>query len=145
MIPKRHLHMKIDLKALRQLTAQAIVNGEKEREDEFSRIVAKKARKDLQAELLANQIISQILIKCEKEAIKERSQAVIMELKLHRDYTFDTSKGNIPGPTKVEPENLIGAGKIVYQYCVDNGLNPKINYWWDGIGLKSGYNILVYW
>lgn len=128
----------IDPKHLRQLTDQAIAKGQKARQDKLARIAAEEARKQRQAELLAEQVIDQIPHKCEKEAEQERSHAVVMGMKWDRDYPFNSGK-------QPKPQDLIGAGKIVYEYCAKAGLNPTIEYWHDGMGMESGHNIVVHW
>lgn len=128
----------IDPKQLRKLTDEAIARGEQAHRQELARIAAENARKQRQAELLAESVIEQIPEKCEKEARHERSHAVVMGMKWDRDYPFNSGKNP-------QPNDLMGAGAIVWKYCTDAGLAPTIEFWHDGVGVQSGHNIVVHW
>lgn len=42
-------------------------------------------------------------------------------------------------------ENMSGNLKRVYDYLIENNLNPKIDYWTDGGGLDEGFELVVVW
>lgn len=123
---------------LRKLTEEAVERGKREHQAELQRIAEQEARQRRADELKAEGIIMQIPSKCEKEARNQRSHAVVMGLRYGKDH--DQIGGNV-----LEVAKLKGAGKIVYDYCKDAGLNPTLEYWWSGDGMDSGYNIVVRW
>lgn len=42
-------------------------------------------------------------------------------------------------------ENMSGNLKRVYDYLIENNLNPKIDYWTDGGGQDEGFELVVVW
>lgn len=131
--------MKINAKELRQKTDQAIIQGEKQRLQKLAAIEAKEKQKQLEDSIKADSIIEQIPSRCAKEAESGRDYAIVMSLKWMDDYKQPESNGNL------KPEELFGAGKLVWNACVEAELNPTIEYWWSGDGMESGYNIVVHW
>lgn len=137
-VEKVHARKPLSPADLRKLTEEAVERGRLEHEDELQRIAEQEARQRRADELKAEGIIMQIPSKCEKEARNQRSHAVVMGLRYGKDH--DQIGGNV-----LEVAKLKGAGKIVYDYCKDAGLNPTLEYWWSGDGMDSGYNIVVRW
>lgn len=42
-------------------------------------------------------------------------------------------------------ECMCGSLKKVYDFCLENGLNPQIDYWTDGGGQDEGFEIIIKW
>jgi hypothetical protein len=66
-------------------------------------------------------------------------QIIVMSLKGDRDYDRKI------WPQTPNKQTIRGPGKIVFDFCEKEGLMPTIEYWHDGMGLESGYNIIVRW
>lgn len=129
----------VDLAQLRQLTEQAIQRGKEKEAARLAGVNAENERKLKRDQLLAATILAEFPDKCEKEAGRGRSHAIIMSLKYNRDYTHDTNFNTL------QPDRLTGPGAIVWKYLKSAKLNPTIEYWHDGMGMASGFNILVHW
>lgn len=131
----------MDLQRLRTLTADAIRNGQEERERQLAAERETAARERRALELKAQGIIAQIPARAEAEARAGRSYAIIMSLS-YDDHTRprDTKEGwNV-----CKVEWLKGAARVVYDHCVHAGLRPTIEFWHDG-GDFSGFNLLIHW
>jgi hypothetical protein len=122
---------------LRELTLQAIANGEAERQRKIDAKAAEEKRKQREAEVKAQGIIEKIPQKCEAQARDEHFFAIVMNMTYGKDYTRDYNG--------VKPEDLLGAAPIVWKYCVEAGLRPTLERWDDGMGINGGYNITVHW
>lgn len=125
--------MNIDLSKLREMTNAAIQRGNEEKERKLALIEEKRVRQARADQLLAEQILTEIPSKCEQEAARERSHAIVMSLRYGRDY-IGNSETDLKGP-----------GAIVWNHLVEQGLNPTLEYWHDGVGVESGYNIVIKW
>jgi hypothetical protein len=94
----------------------------------------------------ADYLISQIDQRRQLEAQVGRGHAIVMSLVL----------GEIkpPGGIQVyglaQPEWLVGAARQVWDYCVNGpdgkgpDLKPTLEYWDDGVGKHSGFNIVAH-
>lgn len=139
----------VDLAQLRQLTEQAIQRGKWKEEKRLADIKAEDERKARSDQLFAATVLAEFPDKCEKEAGRGRSHAIIMGLKYNRDYVYD---GNFSGfyaransGNSLSYDRLTGPGAIVWNYLQAAGLKPTIEYWHDGIGMDSGFNIVARW
>jgi len=130
----------VDLAQLRQLTEQAIQRGKWKEEKRLADIKAEEERKAKRDQLFAATVLAEFPDKCEKEAGRGRSHAIIMGLKYDRDYTYQGSNFNT-----LSHDRLTGPGAIVWNYLQAAGLKPTIEYWHDGMGMDSGFNIVVHW
>ena len=79
----------VDLAQLRQLTEQAIQRGKWKEEKRLADIKAEDERKAKRDQLFAATVLAEFPDKCEKEAGRGRSHAIIMGLKYNRDYVYD--------------------------------------------------------
>lgn len=138
--PERVEHPpQVDLVQLRQLTEEAIQRGKLKEEKRLADIKAEDERKAKRDQLFAATVLAEFPDKCEKEAGRGRSHAIIMGLKYNRDYVYD---GNYNSLTY---DRLTGPGAIVWNYLQEAGLKPTIEYWHDGMGMDSGFNIVARW
>lgn len=128
----------VDIAKLRQLTDAAIQRGKDEAARKLAHITAENERKARQDKLFAANVLAQVPDKCEKEAERERSHAVVMGLKWGRDH--DGYNGNTMTYTQLK-----GPGAIVWNNLQEQGLNPTLEYWHDGVGIEGGFNIVVHW
>ncbi len=92
-------------------------------------------------ETKAQGIIQQIPHRAKTEAGQGRSHATIMSVH-NKDYQRPPLDNQ---HDRCKPEWLIGSCKIVYDYCKKAGLEPTIEYWHDGVGINSGFNIVIHW
>lgn len=128
----------IDLNDLRQRTkaakdhAQHLLAEAKAREA----IDWKALSKEEQHQLLAKQCIDSIQMFCEHAADSGFSTTPVMGLQAERDYVY---ADNVIEFVEGSP------GKIVHDYCVNNGLRPCLKSWNDAWGNRGGYNIMVCW
>ena len=128
----------IDVQKLKQLTQTAVQKEQDRQATLLAKEQAAAERERKTHQLMAETVIAQIEDKCEREANNQRSHAIIMGLKYNRDY--DSGWPSIP-----TANDLKGPGKIVYDFCEKEGLMPMIEDWHDGVGINSGYNIVVQW
>lgn len=136
--------LELDVSQLRKLTEQAIQRGKEKEAKHLAGILAEQERTVKLHHLLASKILAQLPNKCEKEATQGRSHVIAMGLKHGRDFTYSRE----PEVFKLDsmPSNrLKGPGEIVWNQLQISGLNPTIEYWHDGMGVHSGYNIVVHW
>lgn len=134
--------MKIDLKELHRMTEEAIREGEKELQEKLAR---ERAEEELQEQvdlLKAKSILQQIPQRTHTEAKAGRRYATLMSIG-HGDYT--RPRDSTTGWNVCKPEWLKGPSKIVYDECVKLELRPTIEHWHDGVGERSGFNILLHW
>ena len=123
---------------LRQTTKEAIERGERKRQQELERIRQKEERERREWQLKAERVIGQIPERCEKEAEEGRSHAVVYSIPFEEYYQYEHRGA-------VTPQCLTGAAPIIWQHCVDAKLNPCLESWHDGVGIKGGWNIVVKW
>jgi len=139
----------VDRAQLRQHTEQAIQRGKCKEETRLADIKAEDERKAKRDQLFAATVLAEFPDKCEKEAGRGRSHAIIMGLKYNRDYVYDArmfgeflNDGNF---NSLSYDRLTGPGAIVWNYLQAAGLKPTIESWHDGMGMDSGFNIVVKW
>ena len=133
------LHINID--ALRDRTKAAIRAGEITAEIIARRQQEAENRKRAIEELKAEEIFSQVGPRCEQEAAAGRRHAIIMSINAYEDYEQPYgSAANV-----CEPGWLQGVARRVYEGLQEANLNPNIEFWHDGVGIKSGFNIIVHW
>ena len=91
--------------------------------------------------LAAKNILAQIPGRALIEAQSGRNFAIVMNVGYRDIVLSERYPNNI-----MKPEWIIGeTGKLVYSGCVDLKLNPTLEYWYDGCGMESGYNIVIHW
>lgn len=130
------------LRDLRKKTGDAVQRGEQKRKAAEEAAELQKKRIQERDQRIAENIIADIPLKCEEAAEKCQSQAVIMEMQYDRDYTYPTQFGGTPVDLPIEC--LRGPALIVWNR-VKGALSIKIESWHDGMGEKSGYNLVVNW
>lgn len=130
----------VDLAALRKATTDAIQRGKEREKQRLADVKAKDERQKQKDQLLCSHILAQFPAKCEKEAEQGRSHAIIMGLKYGRDYDSPAPNWN-----DLPYNKLKGPGALVWNYLAVAGLQPTIEYWHDGMGMDSGFNIVVHW
>lgn len=132
----------MDAAEWRQLTDRAIEEGRRE----AARLEAEQARAAEQQREVerakALEIISQIPNRARTAALAKQSYAIVMGLRdgsdIRRpvgDYNYATCK----------QEWLAGTAKLVWDACVQNNLKPELQYWYDGGGMDSGFNLVIHW
>ena len=126
----------IDVTQLRQLTEQAIQQGKEKEAKRLADVQAKNERQAKSDQLFAARVLAEVPDKCEKEASRERSHAIVMGLKWGRDHDYTNA---------LTHDQLKGPASIVWNYLQEQKLNPTLEYWHDGIGMNSGFNIVVHW
>ena len=125
-------------KKLRQITQQAIAQGEERRRKQLAQIKEKEEQERKKHELIAEQVLAQVPSKCELEASNGRTHAIVMSLKWDRDYAF-------PVGNALTYDKLRGPGALVWNALREAELDPVIESWHDGVGMNSGFNIVVKW
>lgn len=133
---------KIDVKELRSTTDKAIENALEEARKETKRQKEKEERLAKENQLTAYNIIEKIPSKCQSLAEEGKSNLVVMKLSTNRDIRFGKSL-QINNPR--DRQSLVGVGAIVWDYLVSQNLNPTIEYWHDGMGSNSGFQIEITW
>lgn len=133
----------IDLDNLRQVAQEAKVRAREvrrlradvEKREQKAREAADRAK--------AEMILSQVQSRCMAEAQHGRCHAIIMSV-------GQTDYERPQGPIKdiqwdhCDPRWLKGAAKLVYEALATAYLNPTIDYWHDGVGVNSGFNIVAH-
>lgn len=132
---------KINIDELRHVTHLAIEEGKRKREKELAKQAEKIARYQEEQQLKAKHIIEQIPGRCMMEASAGRNHAVVMSLKYYNDYEQPPGSAGC----SCRPEWFKLASGLVWDFCSKSGLNPTLESWHDGVGIESGYNIVVHW
>lgn len=126
---------------LQRQTAAAIERGREETRKRAEAEELQEKLKQREQELKAEMVIAQIPLRAEQEARAGRNHAIIMSVGFN-DY--DRPHENMQW-SRCDPSWLKGACKLVYQYCVESQLRPTLDYWHDGVGVESGFNIVIHW
>lgn len=124
---------------LRVTTKKAVEEATLRREQKLVEIKKQEERQRQRDVLFAEHVLQQVASKCEKEAENGRSHAVIMSLDRNRDYSSGDYRNTLGY------QYLKGPGAIVWNELQKAKLNPQIEFWHDGVGYDSGYNIIVKW
>jgi hypothetical protein len=127
--------MKIDINKLREVADLANKNAieavkRRRQEEEL-----KKQKFAKEQEVRANNILDSVESICNKAASKGDYTAKIMRLKHDVDHKSFSSSLTVGG--------LRNAGRIVFDSLEEAGLNPSIQFWHDGVGIESGFDIWV--
>jgi len=131
--------MIIDPKELNRLTQEAVEQGRREAEQ----IEREKARQREAELVMADGIIKQIPGRCVDAARARQSCAIVMT-KLREGIDYVRPLGDRNYATCSE-KWLVGAAKLVWDSCVGSRLQPELQFWHDGCGMDSGFNIVVHW
>ncbi len=134
--------MTVSVSHLRKLTNEAIERNRTVQRQIAELEAANEARKQLAERNKAQEIIGHINERAEVEARAGRNHALIMGLG-YRDYNRPLHAA--VGWNICDESWLIGTAKMVFEYCVQEGLNPTLEFWHDGVGEKSGFNIVIHW
>ncbi|OGY62361.1 MAG: hypothetical protein A2745_02080 [Candidatus Harrisonbacteria bacterium RIFCSPHIGHO2_01_FULL_44_13] len=94
----------------------------------------------------AEQVISHIPNLTEAAARTGKNKAVIMDITA-KDYERPSQCLFRAWDWRVcKPEWLAGACKLVFDYCQEAGLDPRIEYWHEDVGMKTdGFYMVVHW
>ncbi len=132
----------MDVAEWRQLTDRAIEEGRRE----AARLEAEQARAAEQQRQIerakALEIISQIPNRARTAALAKQSYAIVMGLREGSD--IKRPPGNYQYST-CSVDWLAGTAKLVWDACVQNKLKPELQYWYDGGGMDSGFNLVIHW
>lgn len=133
--------MTIDIRRLQQLTQAARERHQAELSAEALQQALEEKFRQEQARLKAQMVIAQIQDRAETEANAGRNHAIVMSVGFS-DYERprEDRRWNY-----CDPALLKGACSLVFQHCKEIGLNPTLEYWHDGVGEKSGFNIVIHW
>lgn len=122
---------------LRRLVDIEIAEAHKRRAQNLIRQKAEEERRQLEIKMKAEDIIAQIPSRCAREAEAGRSHAIVMSL-AHDDYNHKKPYN------KLDPKDLKNVGKIVWDVVFAAGLEPDLQHWDSGDGMKCGFNIIVH-
>lgn len=126
----------IDVNHLKALTKEAIDNKTRKKDIEEANRREKALLRDKEQRAKSKKIIAKMQKKAEKAAMNGESSLEIMKVV----YDRPTGAGE-----SCNPEWLIGASKYVYEYCVNNNLNPTLVHGWDGDGRNSWFTLTINW
>jgi hypothetical protein len=132
------MQVNIDLNKLRQDTNDAIEEAKRLREQRLAKERFESELKKQEMEAKAQSILVQIPTRCAVEAKEGRSHAIVYSL------GYDEYRSG-PPYNKIEPHEIKGVGALVWNACQKSNLQPTLEYWHDGCGMKSGFNIVVHW
>ncbi len=130
----------IDVQKLKDLTNEAIQKEQEKQAEALRKEQAAEERERKKHQLIAENIIAQIEEKCIREARMQRTHVIVMSLTDYRDYNSAEIWPQAPNKDTIK-----GPGKIVFDFCEKEGLMPIVEYWHDGVGFRSGYNIIARW
>jgi hypothetical protein len=133
---------------LRQLTQEAIESGIRRREAEVRIATEKEKAKLLEEQLRARGIIAQIPGRAETEALAGRNHAIVMGLKYNEDFTYDAEERGYDQKNcyrTLNPAKISSTARLVFDHCEAAGLKPSFEFWHDGAGVNSGWNIVIHW
>lgn len=145
----------IDVQALRATTNEAIRAAEAARvarlaaEERAQREKSEWVRRE--TDLKVERILGQVPGRCAIEANAGRSHAIVMSLETRYGRNSQVGIYDYERPTnsgyngEFNTAWLCGPGKIVYDNLVAAGLRVTVEYWHDGVGVESGYNLVVHW
>jgi len=128
----------VDIQKLKQETEKAIAEAI---EIKNKGIIAMQAQFTLKAQedqIKAEGIIAKIPSLCFKAAQNGKTTVCVMPLK-RTDYH------NCYGNTLKYSQLKKGVAAIVWNACVMADLKPSLEFWHDGIGMDSGFNLFVNW
>lgn len=125
---------------LKELTEKAIEKGNKKRQQIIEENQEDAIRQCKEEESKAQGIIIQIPERAKAEATVGRHHAIVMEI--GRDYKRPYEDHDY---NKCDIEWLRGVAKRVFDYCLDARLQPTLEFWHDGMGMNSGFNIVIHW
>lgn len=116
---------------LRKITKNAIKKGIELKNKKLVALKEEEESKQREYEALAATILESVPQLCQDAAEKGKDQVVVMALIRGRDYE--------------RCQQLKGVGGIVWNSLQEAKLNPSIDYWYDGGGMDSGFNLSVQW
>ena len=92
-------------------------------------------------EQLADTVIEQIPTRAMLESLVGRTYSILMGIPKQ-----DIDRQHVEHHEGlISPEMLCGQTKQVFDFCRDNNLHPTLEYWDDGKGDMSGYNVVIHW
>jgi hypothetical protein len=130
----------ISVSELKELTKQALAAAEAAKKAKEEKDKSEFFAKQTNEINRAKQIVLGIPEICKKEAMQGKNNAKIARLE-YQDYN-----GNFYGIGKVLDVNkLDGVGKVVWDHCVEAGLNPVLVHEHDGCGQDEWLELWVSW
>jgi hypothetical protein len=129
----------IDIQKLKLETKKAIAEAIEMKNKGIIPIQAEFTRKAQEDQIKAEGIIAKIPSLCFKAAQDKQTSVCVMPLK-RADYHHDTN-GNTLNYSQLKK----GVAAIVWNACVLAGLKPSLEFWHDGCGMDSGFNMCVNW
>jgi hypothetical protein len=136
--------MKVNVENLKRMTAEAIEVGKAKAKKMAEEIAEKERLRQIADERKAQNVIDQIPGRAEKEASLGRNHAIVMSVDF-ADYDRPSHTPAGKDWRVCQGDWLKGACKLVWEYCVEAGLNPTLEDWHDGVGVNSGHNIVIHW
>jgi hypothetical protein len=137
----REMTIAARLRAIKE-TEEVRQRADEEKETEQKEQRAKAQLQERLDELKALQVIIQIPNRMETEARAGRGHAILMSVG-YKDYERPHTKEM--NWNMCRAEWLKGACRLVYQHCQESELKPTIEFWHDGVGVNSGFNIVIHW
>lgn len=134
------MKISIDIAELQTITQSAIAEAEHRRKEKLAEVKAKEEQKHTVAVFKATNIVNDIPKRCAKEAEAGRNHAIVMSIG-YKDH--DKKSG--PPYNLLTYDKLIGTAEMVWNACQEAKMNPTLEYWHDGFGEKSGFNLVVHW
>jgi len=122
---------------LKAKTQAAITEGERKHREKEAEDKAKDLAQKTEWNAIAHRIIAKISNKAGNAAESGLYTVAVHRLVYGRDYKKHTNT--------VYYNDLTGPAAIVYNYCLQAGLNPKIVYGWSGDGMDSWHDIYIDW
>ncbi len=126
----------VNLKSLRDLADKA-TQAAKERTEAKEEA---KARRDwnlaARNELAAKHVLERLEMRAQRHAQKGLRSCKVMPLRYLKHYK------NL---TTVRPADLIGVAKLVWDELDKQKLKVRLNDWHDGVGIKSGWDMVLEW
>jgi hypothetical protein len=132
--------LKIDIASLTAKTSEAIRIGEAAARAKIEHEKRMEDAKRLQEEAKAGSILAQVPARAEAEAKVGRNHAIIMGM----TYGDGSWTGNTDHNT-IQPYQLVGAARLVWEQVEAAGLKPTLDFWHDGVGINGGFNIVIHW
>lgn len=126
---------------LRKLTNEALENAAKERQRVAEAEAKKRREREAQDAARASLTISTIPQLAYDAAVKGQAEVVVVRLQ----YSEYTLPNGIHDYRICKPEWLQGAGKLIWDHCVNAGLKPTLEHWHDGVGVHEAFEIVIHW
>ena len=121
---------------LTQTTNDAVAAHEEAERLRKVKIAKKNREEETKIRIKAMGVIDNIRTKCLNAAESMKTHCDIYDI----PYGERKDRSN-----KCDHRTLSGAAALIWNYCVDNDLNPTCEFWHDGVGIRDGFYIRVHW